>query len=89
MTSSRLGKDKKAEDNVIKDLRNLFRLKKLIDDTAIKDIRNLFRLKNENEAIKVWIIWEIKKLFEHGEEGYDKPVRVGNFWSNNYFGYQS
>ena len=33
------------EENIIKDIRNFFRLKKEIDDTALKDIRNLFRLK--------------------------------------------
>ena len=26
-------------------------------------------------------------LFEHEEEDYYKPVRVGNFWSNNYIDY--
>ena len=40
------------EDNIIKDVRNIFRLKKEIDDTTIKDKRNLFRLKKENEVIK-------------------------------------
>ena len=34
------------EENIIKDIRNLFRLKKKeIDYTAIKDIRNLFTQK--------------------------------------------
>ena len=33
------------EENIIKDIRIFFRLKKEIDDTALKDIRNLFRLK--------------------------------------------
>ena len=32
------------EDHIIKNERNLFRLKKEIDDTAIKDTRNIFRL---------------------------------------------
>ena len=32
------------EGNIIKDIRNLFRLKKKQNDTAIKDIKNLFRL---------------------------------------------
>ena len=32
------------EENIIKDLSYLFRLKKVIDDTVIKDVRNLFRL---------------------------------------------
>ena len=32
------------EGNIIKDIRNLFRLKRKQNDTAIKDIKNLFRL---------------------------------------------
>ena len=39
------------EENIIKDLRNLFRLKKEQDYTAIKDIRNLFRIEKEIKAI--------------------------------------
>ena len=32
------------------------------------------------------ILRDIKNHFEHEEkENYYKPVRVGNFWSNNYF----
>ena len=42
----------KVEQNIIKDVRSLFRLKKQIDINAIKDIRNLFMLKKESEAIK-------------------------------------
>ena len=46
MKSSRLEKDKKkTEDNIIKYVRNFFRMKKEIDDTTIKDVRNLYRLK--------------------------------------------
>ena len=33
------------KEKIIKDMRNLFRLKKEQNDTAIKDTRNLFRLK--------------------------------------------
>ena len=43
------------EENIIKDVRSLFRLEKLkkeTTDTTIKDIRNLFRLGKENKAIK-------------------------------------
>ena len=71
------------EDNIIKDIRNLFRLKRKIENqqkyilniyyTAIKDIRKLFRLKKEKEAIKARIIRDIRNLFEH-EEDYYKPV---------------
>ena len=45
MKSSRLEKDKKIENDIIKDVRNLFRLKEEIIDTTIKDIRIFFRLK--------------------------------------------
>ena len=31
------------EEKIIKDIRNLFRLKKELNYTAVKDIRNLFR----------------------------------------------
>ena len=39
------------EENIIKDIRNLFRRKKL-NYFAIKDIRSLFRLDKETKAIK-------------------------------------
>ena len=68
------------DDNAIKDVRNLFRLKKETNDTTIKDMRNLFRLKKETEAI---IIKDIRNLFEHEEGDYYKSVRIGNLGSNN------
>ena len=37
-------KTKKIEYNIIKDVKNLFRVEKEIDDTTVKGIRNLFRL---------------------------------------------
>ena len=79
------------EENIIKDVRNLFRLKKEIDDTAIKDIRNLFRLKAENESMKDRILTDIRNLFEHEEEeeNYYKPVRVCIISSNHYIEYES
>ena len=40
------------EENIIKDIRNLFRLNKELDYTAIKDITNLFRQEEETKAIK-------------------------------------
>ena len=54
------------EENINKDVRNLFRLekqKKETIDTTIKDIRNLFRLEKENEVIKGRIIRDIRKAF--------------------------
>ena len=52
-------------------------------------MRNLFRLKKDNETIKDRVIRDISNLFEHEEENYYKPVRVGNFWSNNYIEYEN
>ena len=54
------------EENIIKDVRNLFRLEKLKKktiDTTIKVIRNLFRLEKENKAIKDRIIRDIRNVF--------------------------
>ena len=52
--------------------------------TAIKNMRNRFRLKKENKVIKDRVIRYIRNLFQHVEEDDYNPVRVGNFWSNNY-----
>ena len=71
-------------ENIIKDLRNLFRLKKNLNYTAIKDIRNDFRLEKETKANKDRILRDTKNLFEYEEEDYYKPVIVNNFRSNNY-----
>ena len=52
---------RKRKDNIIKDIENLFRLKKniYIYNSLTKDIRNRFRLKKENETIKNKIIRDI------------------------------
>ena len=72
------------EEKIIKDIRNFFRQKKEQSDTAIKDMRNL---KNE---VKDIVLRNVKNLFEfEKEENYYKPVRVNNFWSNNYIEYKS
>ena len=84
-----MGSPSLEEENIIKDVRNLFWLKKEIDDTAIKDIRNLFRLKKENPIIKNRILSNIRNLFQHERKDYYKPAIVGNFWSNNYIEYES
>ena len=40
-------KPRVEEEKIIKDMGNLFRLKKELNYTAIKDIRNLFRTEKE------------------------------------------
>ena len=64
------------EENIVKDIRNLLRLKKELNYTPIKGIKNLFWLEKETKAIR-----SIRNPFEHEEEN---PVRVNNFWSNSY-----
>ena len=58
-------KKKKIAGNIIKEVRNIFRLKKETDDTT----------KKENEAIKDKIIRNIRNLFELENEDYYKSVR--------------
>ena len=69
------------EENVIKDIGNLFRLKKEQNYTAVKDIRNLFRQDKETKSVKDRILRDIKNLFQHEkkEKSYYRPVRVINF----------
>ena len=43
----------------------------------------------ESKAIKCKILTDIRNLSEHEEEDYYKPVRVNNYWSNNYIEYKS
>ena len=45
-------KDEKREDNIIKDIKNLFRLRKEIDNSGTKNIRNLFILKMKTKKSK-------------------------------------
>ena len=62
------------EEKIIKDIRNLFRLKKEIKGIKyiiLRDIKNLFEHEQEEE------------------ENYYKPATVNNFWSNNYIKYKS
>ena len=57
------------EETIIKDIRNLFRLKKKeLTYAAIKDVRNLYRLEKETKATKGRILRDIKNLFEHEEK---------------------
>ena len=83
MENTRSGKEK-----ILKDKRNLFRLRKEQNNAAIEDIRNLIRLNKWVKGIKDIVLRNIKNLFENEkeEENYYKPVRVNknNFQTNNY-----
>ena len=60
------------------------------EENTIIDIRNIFRLEKETKSIKDRILRDIKNIFELEEEKtYYKPVRVSNFWSNNYIWYEN
>ena len=85
------GKSKEWRRKIIKDIRNLLRLKKEQNDTAIKYIRIFFRVKKEIKRIKdflsifyIFSIIENLFVYEKDEENYFKPVSVNYFWSNNY-----
>ena len=56
------------EEKVIKNLWNLFRLKKEQNYTAIKDIRNLFRILKIIKTIKYKLLRSIKSIFEYKKE---------------------
>ena len=77
------------EKDKIKDIKIFFRLNKELNYTAIKDIKYFFRWEKETKAMKDRMLSNIKNLFEHEEENYYKPVRVNNFWSNNYNEFES
>ena len=47
------------EDIIIKDIRNLFRLKKEQNYTAVKDVRNLFRQEKETKVIKGYLRYKM------------------------------
>ena len=53
------------EEEKIKNIRNLFRLKQEQNNTEIKDISNLFRLKKEVKGITDIVLRNIKNLFEY------------------------
>ena len=62
------GKFKSWRKKKIKDIINLFRLKKELNYTAIKDIIITFRQQKATKATKDRILRDIKNLFEHEEE---------------------
>ena len=69
------------EENIIKGIRNFFRLKKEQNYTSIKGIRNLFIQEKESEKIKDRILRNIKDLFEHEKCGgsyIDSPDWIKN-----------
>ena len=62
------------EENIIKDIRNLFRLenqkktKNKTTDTTIKGIRSLFKVEKENEEIKDTMLRNIRNVFRLEKE---------------------
>ena len=59
------------QENIIKDVRNLFRLEKLKKetiDTTIKDTKNLLRQEEENEEIKNRVFRDIRYVFRLKKE---------------------
>ena len=46
-------------------------------------------MRKRNEGNKDRSLRDIENFFEHEDENYYKPVKVINFWSNNYIEYES
>ena len=90
----RFEQDRRIAGNIIKDVRNLFRLKQKIKDKKekwmrlCKDIRNLFRLYRK-WSYQRQLIRDFKNLFEQEEVHCYKLVRIGNFWNNNSIKHES
>ena len=63
----------------------------LEEENITKDTRNIFRQEKETKAFKDRILRYTNNILEHEkeEENYYKPVRISNFWSNNYIEYKS
>ena len=63
----------------------------LEEENITKDIKNIFRQEKEIKAFKDRILRYTNNILEHEkeEENYYKPIRVSNFWSNNYIEYKS
>ena len=70
------------EDNKIKNVGNLSKLKKQSKDSIIEELRNVFPVLQGKEAIENKIIKNNNTLFE-------KPVRITNFYIKIYIGYES
>ena len=70
---SKLEIQKQSEDNMIKNIRSLFRLKK--ENNTIKDF---------NQKLEIRIIRNMRTLFELQEEDYFKLVRVVSLQNNGY-----
>ena len=54
--------------NIIKNISNVFRVKKTLNYTAIKDIRNPLILKKEIKEIKNIVLRNIMNFFEYKKE---------------------
>ena len=69
--------------------RSRFEEKKNILHNIIKDVTNIFRSKKLRKETNDTAIKYIRNLLEHEEKNYFKPVKVNNFWNNNYVEYES
>ena len=80
------------DENIIKDVKNLFRFEKPKREaiyTPIKDIRNLLRREKKKNATKDIILSNVRDRLENPEETYYKLGREIKFWGNSYNEYKS
>ena len=80
---------KYKKNNLIKNVRNLIRLKKQMTPQLRMQEIILDYKEKMCVAIKGRIIEDIRNLFDNKEEDCYKLVRLGNFGSNKYIEYES
>ena len=89
MKSSRLEKDKKVRYKIMKDIRNLFRLKKkeneAIKDRMIRDIRNIFENveKYYYKPGRVGNFWSNNCIEYESNGDRNKTISVEEYLNNN------
>ena len=63
--------------------------KKQSEENLTRSIWNFLNKNKKWKKVKDRIIRGIRTLFEPEEKYYYKPIRVSNFWNNNYIEYKS
>ena len=75
MKRSRPEEDKNTEGNIIKDVKNISKMKQKIYGTMFEDVRNLFKLKKERSDTTIQDLKFFFRLKKENEEIKDRIVR--------------
>ena len=67
--------ERKRKDNILKDIKILFKLRNEIDNGSIKDIKNLFRTRKETDSSLIKDRKNLFRLKKEYETTKDKIIR--------------